>query len=585
MLPTLQRVYDSILAADVGSVWTRVLLIDRVDSQYRFVAIGDVPSTAEHPHSNVLVGVRTAIQKIEVNTGRRFLDDDGQLITPESAEGTGIDLLIVTSSAAEPLKVAVGGLVERVSLASAHRAACHTYSTITHQFALDSSAGRWGHPRGTLGIIEQLSRDWPDVIMLAGGTEGGAEKNLLELAQAITMTLQASPERLPPAVIFAGNSTLQEQIESLLGYTNTLIVSENLRPRLRTERLQLAGRFMEQQFRERCLGHLPGGEALGEWSAADLTPTLTAFGRVVQYLALRDEKRVLGVDIGGSSASLVSTFEDRYTQTHMRTDLGMADDAEKILSLVGSERLAAWVPGITPPDELMNEYLNLALQPSQFPMTRDTLRLLQGVAREILTLLLADIQESWTPYTLYPSLTPPFDIILGSGSAIREAPRPSQALAILLDSIQPIGITHIMRDRLGLAATIGALANAAPYAAADLIEAQGFESLATVISPIGQAQPGDPVLTFRLTQGEQITEGTAEYGQSYRFPTQQETQLELLPSKQFDIGLGPGIGTTLTRQGDAVGFVIDARGRPLTLPNDLSARRERIEEWLQYVGA
>jgi hypothetical protein len=142
-----------------------------------------------------------------------------------------------------------------------------------------------------------------------------------------------------------------------------------------------------------------------------------------------------------------------------------------------------------------------------------------------------------------------------------------------------------MRDRFGLAAAIGALADLAPYAAADLLEVQGFESLGVVITPVGIGQAGDKVLEFRLTQGDSVTQGVADYGQSYRFPTQKETTLQLSPTKKFDIGLGAGVGTTITRKGDSVGFVIDTRGRPLILPTDLAARRERVEEWLRYVGA
>lgn len=581
---SLQRVLDSILAADIGSIWTHVILIDRVNGEYRFVASGDAPTTIEAPHGDLMVGLRAAIREVEHSTGRHLLDDNQNLILPEGADGRGVDLFIATSSAAPPLKVAVGGLVERVSGASAIRAARSTYSHLTHLFTLDATAGRWGNPRGTLGVVEQLIHDWPDAIVLAGGTEGGAERTLLELIEAIALALQANADRRPPTVIFAGNGKLVDEVQARLGGNSAFMVGENVRPALDTERLRVAGRFLDQQFRLRQLSQLPGGGALRSWSNSDLLPTVEALSRVVQYLALRDERRVLGVDVGGASAALAVTFENLVTQTMVRTDLGIITDAEQLVGQVGRDALAGWVPGITAPDALIHEYLNLSLHPSQYPMTEEALRLLQGATREVLRLLLQDAIEGWL-VSHQPGLTPHFDVILGSGSAIRQAPRPEQALAILVDGLQPTGITHLLRDRFGLIAAIGALADIEPQAAADLIEAQGFESLGVVITPVGRAQLGEEVLRFRLRQGEGVSEGVVEYGQSYRFPTTGETELELRPTRQMDIGFGPGVGTTLTRSGDSVGFVIDARGRPLGLPSDLQARRDRVEEWLHYVGA
>jgi hypothetical protein len=267
----------------------------------------------------------------------------------------------------------------------------------------------------------------------------------------------------------------------------------------------------------------------------------------------------------------------------VRTDLGIARDPEALIEKIGAEQLATWVPGFSTPEELVTHLMNLLLYPAQQPMTRETLLLLQGVAREVLRLLVEDASGAWP--THYPGLLPPFDTILGSGTVLREAPRPAQALSIMLDAIQPVGITHFLRDHVSLVPTIGALADVAPHIAASLVEVQGFESLGIVIAPVGVAQPGEEIMRFRLTQVDGVTEGTVEYGQLYRFPTTHLTMLELRPTRGFDLGGGPGVGVEFTRIGDLVGFVIDARGRPLALPTNLQARRRRVEEWLLYVGA
>ena len=47
---------ESILAIDVGTSVTRAVLFDVVEGQYRFVAAGKAPSTAEAPFKDIGIG-------------------------------------------------------------------------------------------------------------------------------------------------------------------------------------------------------------------------------------------------------------------------------------------------------------------------------------------------------------------------------------------------------------------------------------------------------------------------------------------------------------------------------------------------
>ena len=49
---------ESILAIDVGAAVTRAVLFDVVEGQYRFVASGQAPTTAEAPFKDIGMGVR-----------------------------------------------------------------------------------------------------------------------------------------------------------------------------------------------------------------------------------------------------------------------------------------------------------------------------------------------------------------------------------------------------------------------------------------------------------------------------------------------------------------------------------------------
>lgn len=82
-------------------------------------------------------------------------------------------------------------------------------------------------------------------------------------------------------------------------------------------------------------------------------------------------------------------------------------------------------------------------------------------------------------------------------------------------------------------------------------------------------------------------EGEIEFGKIEVFPIPpgQEAKVTVKPTGRFDIGFGSGQGKTLTLKGGAVGgLVIDARGRPLTLPRDAEDRRSLMRKWQWDLG-
>lgn len=567
---------SSILAADVGSVWTRLLLIERVGGAYRLVASGDAPTTPE----DIVQGVQSAARALERTTGRRLLDSQGNLL-PGGEEG--VDRFVVATNAAPPLRVAAGGVVERLSAASARRAALSVPAEITDLFILDSSAGRWGNPQGAAGVVERLSQHWPDAIVLAGGTEGSTDRALLELVRAVRLAVEACRDNAPPTVIFAGNSALHAQVQQTLGEAIPLHLTPNVRPTLSDERTREVGRLLDGRARTLALQRVPGLDTLAEWSGGLPLSNGEALARVVQFLAVRGEQSVLGLDVGRAGASLAVTFRNRVTQTLVRANLGVPPDAAHFAETFSIESLMGWVPGFQSANEVLNGLLNLSLQPMQVPMTREGLRALHAAAREAARGLLDEARAGWP--TAEQATAPRFETVLLAGDLLRGAPHPEQALMIALDTIQPGGITEVLRDREGLVPAIGALAEAAPPVAANLIEGQGFERLALVITPLGSAEPGTQALQFRLSQAGGQTAGTARVGELVRFPVLGTTRLELQPAAGFDIGFGPGAGVEITRVDDSVGIFMDLRGRPLPLPADVDARRRRVEEWLRYAGA
>src|SRR5271165_6107043 len=110
----VQLSVHSILAADFGSVYTRLTLIDQVAGQYRLVASSQTLTTAAPPLDNVSIGLTRAIDQLSAQTGRTF-EARGQLILGERADGSGVDQFVATASGGRPMRVVLIGLTADLS--------------------------------------------------------------------------------------------------------------------------------------------------------------------------------------------------------------------------------------------------------------------------------------------------------------------------------------------------------------------------------------------------------------------------------------------------------------------------------------
>jgi hypothetical protein len=121
-----------------------------------------------------------------------------------------------------------------------------------------------------------------------------------------------------------------------------------------------------------------------------------------------------------------------------------------------------------------------------------------------------------------------------------------------------------------------------------VLESNSFLHLGTVIAPVGQARAGSPILRLKMTYESgheaslEVKKGTLEV---VPLPAGQTARLQLQPLHRYDVGMGaPGRGGTLRVSGGALGLIIDARGRPLVLPEDLNRRKELYRKWLWTLG-
>src|SRR5574341_649153 len=200
-----------IVATDSGSTTTKAILIEKKDGEYRLIVRGEAPTTVEGLFEDVTMGVLNAIAEVEELSGRKILDEKGQIISP-AKDGVGTDIYVSTSSAGGGLQMMVAGGGRSMTAESAERAALGARAIVMDVIA--SNDKRLPHQQ-----IERIRHLRPDMILLSGGVDGGTTTHVVELAELISA---ADPRprlgtgyKLP--VIFAGNTDARPPVKKTLG--------------------------------------------------------------------------------------------------------------------------------------------------------------------------------------------------------------------------------------------------------------------------------------------------------------------------------------------------------------------------------
>ena len=585
-----------ILATDVGSTTTKARFFKRMENnEWRFVVAGEAPTTVEAPYEDVTLGVRNAVREVEELTGHQILSLDGSgIIVPYDGK-LGVDLYCTTSSAGGGLQMMVAGLMKAMTAESANRSALGAGAIVMDVIARDD--GR--HPYEKIKRIRTLR---PDMILLAGGTDGGASTYVVEIAELIGA---AEPEsrlgasyKLP--IVYAGNKEVRPQIEKLLGGKFALDIVDNIRPILEVENTEPARRAIHELFMEHVMSHAPGYSKLMKWTDVDIMPTPMGEGLAMQLIANALGKNAIGVGLGGATTNVYSIFDGKFVRS-VSANLGMSYSICNVLREAGIENIIRWLPFDLDEDEVISRLMNKMIRPTTIPQTLDDLIIEHAVAREALRLglkhhktiatrlkgvqvqrTIGDLFEQEIAETYIDMMK--IDVIAGTGGLLSHAPSRAQALLVLTDAFQPEGVTWFFQDSVFMMPHLGVLSTVYPEAAWQIFDKDCLVRIGTVIAPKGVAKDGENVMfiEFQTPNHETIRENLVfneikliDLGEG------QEVKATITPQKGFDVGNGPGHKLETIVMGGKVGVALDGRGRPLQLPEETNKRKELLVRWFK----
>ncbi|MEX1246991.1 MAG: glutamate mutase L [Anaerolineales bacterium] len=574
----------SLLSIDVGSVNTRALFFDTVEGRYRFLAAGEAPSTAGAPAFDMNVGVLDALEQLQEFIGRTLVSDQGLLISPDNEADVGANAVTATFSGGPPIKVVTVGLLGEVSLDSVNKLVTSTHCHIVESLSLNDR-------RKPEHIIDAICRKLPDLIVLAGGTNRGASRSVVRLANYLALALNLIPQGQRPPVLFVGNENLNEEIDTLLGALTKLHRAPNIRPNLDQESLGPAKQQLDEMYFNIQARKQRGLQELRNLAEGQFLTSSTALGRVVRFLStvIDAPKGMLGVDLGAAHTTVAAAFGGELQQ-RVFPELGVGSSLGGMIAETHLTQIVRWIPYDVSEDFVLNYLHNKPLFPQTLPTSPEELAVEQAAARQVMRLAIGKSLPLFPPSAIYPlpGTVPWFDRILVSGSAVARAPRPEQSLMMILDAIQPVGIATIILDQNNLVGAVGASAQIDPLLAVHILESNAFMNLGTIITPVGKARGGTLLRIQMTSEGQKQPVVDVQGGglQVIPLPLGKAVDLYVQPLQNVNIGLGPGRGGWVRRVvGGAFGLIIDARGRPVQVPVPFNNRLETLKAWQEALGA
>ena len=317
---------NAYLLIDFGSTYTKLTAVD-IESEEILATTKDITTIED----DIMIGFEKAYKnlKIEINKKTDF-------------KNINFINKIACSSAGGGLKIYAIGLVPSLTSEAAKQASLGAGARVMNTFSYELNNYE----------IKKLKNSDADIILLAGGTDGGNKKCILHNARLIA----ESQIKIP--IIVAGNSHANDEIahlfdEAEIDYT----ITENVLPRLDNINVNPTREAIRNIFMTKIV-EAKGLKNAENFVSGVVMPTPAAVLNAAELLSIgTDEEEGLGdliiVDIGGATTDIhslsngnpsnmeviVKGLQEPFAKRTVEGDLGMRYSALSSLEAVKTKKI------------------------------------------------------------------------------------------------------------------------------------------------------------------------------------------------------------------------------------------------------
>jgi uncharacterized protein (TIGR01319 family) len=317
---------NAYLLIDFGSTYTKLTAVD-LENEEILATAKDITTV----QTDIMIGFNKAFEALS-----------------EKLKGKDVNYVnkFACSSAAGGLKMVAIGLVPELTAEAAKRAALGAGARVLKVYSYEL----------THKEIDEIINSKLDIILLAGGTDGGNKDCIIHNAKM----LAEADIKLP--IVVAGNKVAVDDIEDIFKKSNMYYkVTENVMPKLNVLNVEPAREEIRKIFMEKIV------EAKGMKNAESfingiLMPTPAAVLKAARVLSEGSDKEegigdIIVIDIGGATTDVhsiadgeptkpgvtVRGLEEPFAKRTVEGDLGMRYSALSLWEASGTRRIQKYL--------------------------------------------------------------------------------------------------------------------------------------------------------------------------------------------------------------------------------------------------
>lgn len=359
---------NAYLAIDFGSTYTKLTAID-LDNETILATAKDITTVED----DIMIGFNKAFENLKIEINKKIDFNKVNFVNKTAC-----------SSAAGGLKMIAIGLVPELTAEAAKKAALGAGARVIKTYAYELNHRE----------LEEIKNTPLDIILLAGGTDGGNKDCIIHNAEML------AEFKIDVPVVVAGNKAAIDDVENIFKSASIdYYITDNVMPFINKLNVEPSREEIRKVFMNKIV-EAKGMKKAEEFIQGILMPTPASVLKASEILAVgTDEEDGLGdlivVDIGGATTDIhsiakgeptkpsvmIKGLEEPYAKRTVEGDLGMRYSALALLEAAGTKTIRNYLHDSLKQIDVKSQCLYRHNNIKMVPQTEDEIKFDEAMAK------------------------------------------------------------------------------------------------------------------------------------------------------------------------------------------------------------